>query len=137
MKRTLDKLERLDKANAMIEHIASVGQKFFAHKNISRLSLDSRGRVWLCDGYSGKMVYAHYERGSWRGFTEGGTLRSLIIHFRDFICHAKPLPRGVFGPWPDWCCNGDLWGYGAEAMQSVRDHAESLGLIKAPEKAVA
>jgi hypothetical protein len=35
----------------------------------------------------------------------------------------------VFGPWPEWICGGDLWGYGAE-MDVVRRAAQRLALVR-------
>jgi hypothetical protein len=61
----------------------------------------------------------------WRGFSEGGTLRSLVEQLRDYIRTGKQVHPQSFGPWPQWYCDGDLWGYGDD-MQQVRDKAISL-----------
>jgi len=80
-----NKQQRLDNANQLIQLIASTGRRFFHHKNItSRLLLDYQGRIIFHDAHSGRHIYTHYE-GTWRGFTQGGTLRNLIITLREYI----------------------------------------------------
>jgi hypothetical protein len=123
--------ERRDRAvqsNAMIGAIACCGRQFFRHKEaVSRFDVDDRGRVWFTDKYTCRRVYTHYP-GRWRGFTEGGTLRAMVEGMRDFITSGMLLSPRYFGPWPEWVCGGDLWGYGADAMQEVRDAAEQIGI---------
>jgi len=123
-------LERLERANALIETIAVCGRKFFRHgEDVSRLEIDDRGRVWLWDKYSHTRVYTHSRYGKWRGFTEGGTLRQLIEYLRDYIKRDKDVPACIFGPWPKWRCDGDLWGYGRD-MKTVRERAVGLGIVR-------
>jgi len=31
-----------------------------------------------------------------------------------------------FGPWPDYICGGDLWGYGPEAMEELRSAVHAI-----------
>ena len=38
------------------------------------------------------------------------------------------MPASYLGPWPQWMCEGDLWGYGDD-MQTVRAKALELGII--------
>ena len=111
----------------MIEAIAGCGRRFFFHNGvISGFSVDHAGKVWFVDSYSGRRVYTH-DKGPWRGFTNGGTLRTLIERLRDFIRTGEQQALGL-GPWPAWVCNGDLWGYGSD-MQTVRDAARDIGLL--------
>jgi hypothetical protein len=80
-----DKAERLVKANEFIRVIATHGRKFFNHHGtISRLLFDAQGRVSFWDSYSKKYVYA-YGNGSWKGFTNGETMRILIVRLREYI----------------------------------------------------
>lgn len=132
----MTKQERAEIANQMLAEIGSCGRKFFAHNGrVSRFEVDERGRVWLIDKYKERRVYTHY-LGRWNGFTEGGTLRRLIERMRDFIRDGSLLPAGIFGPWPEWICGGDLWAYG-EDMQRVRDAALRLGITQEPASASA
>jgi hypothetical protein len=88
----MSKEERLSRANEMLEAIASCGRRFFHYEErVSRFSVDARGRIWLTDKYTQKVIYTHYS-GSWRGFSDGGTLRALIERLRDFIATGKQLP---------------------------------------------
>lgn len=125
-----DKQERAEKINQLIKTIADCGRRFFYTKSqetYASIEVDHRGKIWFIDDYTRKRIYTHY-RNTWKGFSHGGTLRDLVIAFREFISKAKPLPKFAFGPWPDHFCDGDLWGYG-EDMKKVRDKAMSLGLI--------
>lgn len=120
---------RLMMANKLLSVISSCGRRFFYHKGkVSMLDIDHRGRVWFIDAYTGKKIYTHY-RYQWRGFSEGGTLKDLICVLRDFIVRGKRLHVSALGPWPDWVCNGDLWGYGDD-MEKVRTAARDLGIIE-------
>lgn len=103
----IEKQKRIESANQLIQSIAGCGRKFFHHKgNVSRFELDKRGRVWFVDGYNGARIYTHYTSGRWRGFSEGGTLRGLVIALRDFITREKPIGFAL-GPFPDWYSGGD------------------------------
>lgn len=123
------KKNRLDKANELLRIIATCGQKFFAHKGrVSRFEFDQRGRVWFVDSYNEARIYTHYTQGRWRGFSQGGTLRDVVIRLRDFI--TKDQPAGAtFGPWPEWYSQGDPWGYGAD-MRQVYDAAVRLEIVR-------
>jgi hypothetical protein len=126
-----DRQERCEVANRMLAAIASCGRRFFHHDgNLSRFEVDGRGRVWFLDGYSNRRVYTHY-RGKWRGFTNGGTLRALCEALSDFIMTGRAISPWHFGPFPDWSCGGDLWGYGAD-MAAVREAALRLGVVSDP-----
>lgn len=123
------KQNRVEMANETLCAIASCGRKFFAHDGrVSRFELDHRGRVWFIDKYTQKRIYTHY-RYEWIGFSEGGTLRALVERLRDFIATGRQLPLLVFGPWPEWVCGGDLWGYG-EDMEIVRGAVCKSGVAK-------
>jgi hypothetical protein len=128
MEELLTKYERLETANKMLIAIASCGRKFFAHENrVSQFDIDHRGRVWFIDKYTKKRIYVQY-KGQWRGFSDGGTLRALVERLRDFITQGTLLPAGIFGPWPEWVCGGDLWAYG-DTMESVRTAAKELQIV--------
>lgn len=121
---------RAEKANELLEHIADRGRRFFTHEGrVSRFEVDARGRVWFIDKYQEDRLYCHGRHAltSWR-FSEGGTLRSLCLALVGYIRTGKPL-GGHFGPWPEWICDGDPWGYGFEAMHGIRHHARELGIL--------
>jgi hypothetical protein len=129
------KQERLSIANRAIAVISAHGRKFFSlsaegrtvtHNRISRFELRAHGQLWFVDKYTQKSIYTSYRRGRWRGFSEGGTLRALVCEMADYISgKRKDFPVTCFGPWPEWVCGGDLWGYG-EDMKVVRDEIHAL-----------
>lgn len=121
---------RAAKANILLEAIAGSGRQFFKHNGrVSRFEVDARGRVWFIDKYREARLYCHGRHAltSWR-FSEGGTLRSLCLALVGYIQTGKPL-GGQFGPWPEWICDGDPWGYGVLNMESLRDEARALGIL--------
>ena len=121
--------QRLRNANALLVVIAYHGRHFFLHAGkVSYLEIAENGRVWFHDSYSQRKVYTH-TNGRWRGFTEGGTLRSLVQELKDYVVHGRTLSTRKLGPWPAWICEGDLWGYGEE-MRTVRQVAQALGMLK-------
>ena len=118
---------RLKKANELINVISENGRHFFqCGGTVAWMEIDDRGRVWFHDSYTGKRIYTHHN-GHWRGFTQGGTLRLLIICLRKFIKTGHKLSHAHF--WcPDWINGGALWGY-ADGMEPVREAAKQLGII--------
>ena len=126
---------RLNVANQAIEIIASHGRKFFSlhadgrtegPERVSRFELRDGGRLWFIDKYTQKAIYVAYRRGRWSGFSEGGTLRDLVCAMADWITgKRKDFPSKAFGPWPDYVCGGDLWGYGPD-MAKVREQIGKL-----------
>jgi hypothetical protein len=117
----------MEVANGILSIISSHGRRFFYHSGcVSHFDMDvPSGRLWFIDGYSQKRIYTAYRRGRWRGFSEGGTLRSLVENLSDYIVKGTPILMGRFGPWPKYLCDGDLWGYG-DSMQAVRQEIENL-----------
>lgn len=121
------KKTRAEQANMFLAAIAGCGRRFFAHSGrVSRFEVDDRGRVWFIDAYREARIYTHYKY-RWRGFSEGGTLRGLVLQLRDFIRTGTPATMHL-GPFPDWVCNGDLWGYKGD-MEIVREAAVTCGVV--------
>lgn len=116
--------KRLKIANQMIKIISDYGCRFFYSEktgNVAFLKF-KKNRLYFVSEYSGKEIYLHYRY--WK-FHHGGTLRSLINALKDYIYSKKLLPLNYLGPWPDWICNGDLWGYGDD-MEKVRKECKVL-----------
>lgn len=130
----MTKQQRLETANQIIKIISEHGRHFFStnsypphHTEIPRIShfvFAGNGRLWFVDKYTQRRIYTSYRRGRWRGFSDGGTLRSLVENLADYITKADPIRRH-FGPWPDYLCGGDLWGYGPD-MDIVRQRIYTL-----------
>ena len=127
-----DRASRASKVNELIRAIGDNGRRFFYNKNADRYAefeVDGRGRCWIIDEFQGCRIYTH-QKGSWNGFSNGGTLLDLAKAFRNFIVEGRQI-RNSLGPWPDWYCDGDLWGYGG-SMELVRAKATELGVMAAP-----
>lgn len=93
-----EKLRRAKVANRFLEIVANHGRRFFYYDgNVSCFYICARGRVWFVDRCSRKHIYTHYE-GHWKGFTNGGTLKSLCEALRDYILGRGEFPTNRLGP---------------------------------------
>jgi hypothetical protein len=117
-----EKADRVDAANLLLNHISGFGRRFFYDERrdrVARFELTIDGRLWFRDDYTDKRVYVAY-RGRWRHFSHGGTLQGLVDSLGGYIRTGQRIHPGHFGPWPLHYCDGDLWGYGDEAMDALR-----------------
>lgn len=128
----MNKQVRLSEANKVLVAISQHGRRFFFDKKsgrIAKFELTIDGKLWFRDDYTDQRIYTAY-RGRWRKFSHGGTMRRLIDDLAAFIRTDKPIPASHFGPWPEWYCEGDLWGYGQEAMQALRRELNVIPSLK-------
>ena len=128
--------ERMDHANALIRVIGSCGRRFLSENSDRRESfvenpffayftLDKRNELWYIDRYTRKGLLCRMKYWD-HGFSDGGTLQDLVRHLADYIWGEKPLNHRYFGPFPDWQCGGDPWGYGTDEMQRMRESMSAL-----------
>lgn len=120
---------RLELANRIITIISEHGRRFYSThaenrnldqpKVVSRFELAGNGKLWLVDKYTKRRVYVAYE-GRWRGFSEGGTLRSIVAHLRDWIVFSDPIPPALWGVCKDGAIRETHWGYDEE-MEPCRN----------------
>lgn len=127
-------------ANALIKIISDHGRRFFFNRKENRvafLNFSSSSRVWFHDDYKGARIYTHETPfgNKWRGFSHGGTLRNIVELMRDYILTGQQIPLGWIAPKRSMDGGGDMWGYGDEACQLVRDEASRLPIIASKELA--
>lgn len=143
------KQERLQHANDLIQVIAAYGRRFFFHGGVNvydphtkttvfvpasryaRLELRT-GHVWFIDDYSEKAVYVQKTGfgNSWKGFSHGGTLRSLVEDMRDYITSGTKISRWKIAT-EQISGDSDIWGYGKEESEAVREAAFALPIMDA------
>ncbi|SDI28656.1 hypothetical protein SAMN04487867_104102 [Vreelandella titanicae] len=132
MSKREEQLNRLANVNEFITIIASMGRRFFNYTPESGLDrcawmyLDNHGHVYFVDAYSEKRIYTHYS-GRWKGFTSGGTLKSLVELFRDHIKRDAKLNRRYFDINSPFPCP---WGYPPECYPKLCRAAYRLGIIE-------
>ncbi len=131
------KRQRAEHVNEVMRIIASHGRRFFYSATSNRyasIEVDARGRVWFIDDYSGKAIYTHPTgfTNRWRGFTHGGTLRSLVEAFRDYITNGVPLSPAYLGPERHRLTDGNIWGYDDNSMRAVRELAGAFPVFAQP-----
>jgi hypothetical protein len=153
MSSATEKLRRAEHANELIKIIAAHGRRFFHYSGSNVFDPETkvatfvladrvayielrRGRVYFVDAYSQQAVFTHKTNfgGRWRGFSGGGTLRSLVEDMRDYIIDGTPIPRWkiVIQQLGHNDLVGNIWGYDVAAAQAVRAAAYTLPII-APE----
>lgn len=114
----LARLERLQHANDLIKAISEHGRRFFWNerdKRLARLEMDDRGKLWWIDDYRGSRVCVERFGGrehAWRGFSHGGTLKSLVQMMRDYVKNDTPISA--------WYIAQDCWGYNPEEAAACR-----------------
>jgi hypothetical protein len=144
--RTQARKDRAQTVNQLLVLISQTGRNFFRHRIrtdgiggtvdvVSYFEVTRAGTLWFTDGYTQQALNCarptswQWERHFDRHFTEGGTLKDLVLKLAGFIMTGKRLPATTFGPWPTWISQGDLWGYGG-AMAVVREQAQTLGVTE-------
>ncbi|CAG8863102.1 hypothetical protein PS627_00038 [Pseudomonas fluorescens] len=130
------KRRRCEQVNKAIRIIGAHGRRFFyddVQDRYARLEVDQRGKVWIIDEYSGKRIFTHPTAwgNKWRGFNHGGTLKSLVERFRDFITIGKQLHIGWLGP--ERFSDSNIWGYDEDSMKLVREQAGALPVFLQPQ----
>jgi len=128
--------KRADQVNQAIRIIADHGRRFFYSQTVNRyasMEVDARGKVWFIDDYSARRIFTHKTvwGGRWRGFSHGGTLRSLVEGFREYIRTGEPLHLDYLGPVR--FNDSIIWGYDEVAMNAVREQAGALSVLCQPE----
>jgi hypothetical protein len=147
-----EKQVRLEHANALIKIIASYGRRFFWHggssqwdeatKNhvfvpadrLARFEL-TKGRLYFIDDYTEQAILLprpYWGRSNWRGFSHGGTLRSLVEAMSDYIRLGTPVPRWqiVIQYLGEKGLERNIWGYDAKAAEAVRTEAYALPIVE-------
>lgn len=121
------RLERLEHANRLIKVISDHGRRFFwceSKKRLARLELTDNGKLYWIDDYSGKAVYTGKIGGydhKWRGFTHGGTLKSLAQQMCSYVNTGERIRLGYIAQ--------DCWGYSKEDAITTRDKAFRIPII--------
>lgn len=113
---------RKTRANAILTEIAARGRHFFRNAKtgeIARFEFNASGRLRFRDEFTNKLIDVSVER-RWDGFSGGGTMQSLVSALGKYVSKGEKVDRRHFGPWRDWKCNGDVWGYGFEEMEDLR-----------------
>lgn len=129
------KHQRAEQVNQVIRIIADHGRRFFYSQSENRyasIEVDSRGKVWFIDDYTGKRIFTHQTvwGGRWRGFSHGCTLRAVVEAFRDYILTGEPLHPGYLGP--ERFNDSNIWGYDEAGMKAVREQAGALPVFRQP-----
>ena len=127
------KQQRTEQVNQVIRIIGNHGRHFFLNQKANRyacMEVDQRGKIWFIDDFSSRRIFTHKTDwgGRWRGFSHGGTLRSLVEEFRDYIRTGEPLHPGYLGP--ERFDDSNIWGYDIEGMRAVRKQAGTLPVFR-------
>jgi hypothetical protein len=90
---------RLDVANRILRTIGRYGRQFFSNHSDGAWLEDPKRYAEFFFAPSGRLKYRDRGRaareidiayhGRWAGFTDGGTLRRVVEHLRDYIIHGR------------------------------------------------
>ncbi len=120
-----DRINRCYEANRIISSIAAHGRRFFwneTNKRTAYFLVNRRSGLWFYDEYCEKPQYMHVPKSrQWKNFSGGGTMQRLVTALKTYIMTGEPVSPGHFGPWSKSLCDGDLWGYGFDEMEKVRE----------------
>jgi len=122
--------KRLENVNAFIKVIGDHGRRFFYNSKSDRyahMEIDKRGRAWFVDDYTEERIYTHYS-GEWRGFSHGGSLRSLVQVFRNHIKQGTKINAHFF-TCRSWVGGGHPWGYSSDSLEVLREEGVLLGVV--------
>ena len=123
--------KRLENVNRFLREIGDRGRRFFYNDKFDRyahMEMDARGRVWFVDDFSGVRIYTHHRNRLWRGFSHGGTLRSLVERLCDHVKKGVQLNPRYFDLRP-WSVSGHPWGYPHEDYPQLKAAGVRLGII--------
>lgn len=136
MKRRMKKLskqERVEVINKLIKFISERGRRFFWTKrtlndeteNTAYVKLKN-GRVYFVDNYTKQEIPVINNYRDWKGFSHGGTLRSLVLEFAEFIRKGNSS-NGEHGCGGLYC---DHWGHEWSIQQEIINYAKEIGYLK-------
>ncbi len=125
--------ERLATANRFLNLVAGCGRRFFYARTTDKVASFTlrKGLLYYQPPYAhSRDIFLHYTP-KWGNpeyrFGEGGTMWSLVQALRGYIRFNEPFPLGHLGPTPSWMVgNGDVWGYGQETMETLRQQTRAL-----------
>ena len=128
-----ERQERVENVNALIKFIGDRGRFFFRktfpfEEHTYCRFLLKENRLWLQPEIGGN-IYTGYKYWD-KKLPHGGTLKQILRAFKDYIMTKKKVPNNIFGPFPDWLCGGDPWGYGIETMEEIKNEAIKLGICE-------
>ena len=119
---------RLEKANKLLEKIASCGRNFFYYDKDDTTAkfLLKNNRVYFMDQYTKKEMLTYNYRQLKRHFNNGGTMRALVMDISEWIRTGK-YTNGNNGYGGLFCPH---WGYSKADMLEIQELARGIGYLK-------
>jgi hypothetical protein len=120
--------DRIGIVNEIIKEISDRSRRFFYSEksgNVSKI-IEKNNRLYYVDHYTGNEIYLHAPKHKrWNGFSNGGTMRGLVLDFKEFIMSGdySNHNNGYGGL---YCTN---WGYKEEDMKAIQEKAIALGYL--------
>lgn len=126
----MNKQERIQIVNKLINYLADHEKDFFHYKDRTAHFKHDGRNLWFVDHYSNvamRMTRSSYKnKKQERYFSSGGTMWGLIRDFTDFI-NGNDNANGRNGYGGLYCTH---WGWSAEEMKKMRDYAREIGYLK-------
>jgi len=124
-----ERTQRLNAINDLIafivetdkdRHNPTLGTKENGKLIYSTFKFADNGLLYYIDSYT-KVPMRPIRHYSWRGFSEGGTMRELVTQFGKFIMNGQ---QGFLNDYKE------IWGWEYEATMKVRQKAFDVGFIR-------
>lgn len=122
-----EKEKRIEKANKLLNKIASCGPNFFYYdkdKTTAKFLLKNN-RIYFMDEYTKSEMLAYNYRQLGRKFNQGGTMKALVLDISEWIRTGKRT-NGKNGYGGLFCPH---WGYSESDMKNIQDFARELGYL--------
>ena len=122
------KEQRIETVNKLITKISSVGRRFFYNENNGFVACFKlkKNRIYFVDDYTRQSIYVYGPKYFENGFSNGGTMQSLILEFSEFIRTGRCV-NGKNGYGGLYC---PYWGYLQSEMVEIRSFAADIGYLK-------
>ncbi|WP_025784411.1 hypothetical protein [Sporosarcina sp. D27] len=124
---------RVEIVNSLISFISNHGRRFFyTNSNLREENIDSvaymklkNGRIYFVDNYTQDEIAVINGSRGWNSFSDGGTLRALVLDFADFIRTGKDS-NGNHGYGELHCPH---WGHSEEIQDEIIKYAKEIGYL--------
>jgi len=109
----MGKAQRIEDVNKAVVQIASYGRRFFytpKTNKVACMKADGAGHLKWVDNYTEKTMPI-IVGGRWDGFSNGGTLKSLVEAFAHYVRTGEAIGIGYLS---------DMWAYPEPEMKKLR-----------------
>ena len=121
------KQERMETVNKLVVKISSLSRRFFYYEKEQRVAkfIFKSNRLYWVDEYTQRAMYAYGYKYLDRYFSNGGTLRALVLDFSHYIRTGEQSngKNGYGG------LHAYAWGYPLNDQKEIIAYAKEIGYL--------